>query len=101
MKRTELIFNLISIPVDATSLLLAGIVSFYLRRQTEIISRPILYRLYLSDFLTTAEKLIPVLLVIFALLGLYNLRGTRKFIHEFGRIVVAVSLGLLIVILLF
>ncbi len=101
MKKTELVFNLVSIPVDAIMLLCAGIVSFYLRQQTMIISKPIIYQLQLHDFLVTTNKIVPFLILIFAMLGLYNLRGTRKFQDEFGRIVVGVSLGLLIVMLLF
>ncbi len=101
MKKAELIFNLISIPVDAVSLLIAGIISFYLREYSTHIIGPIIYRLYLPDFLLSVYKLIPVLLLIFALLGLYNLRGTRKIGRELGRIIIGISLGLLIVILLF
>ena len=101
MKRSELAFNMASIPVDAFMLLLAGLMSFYLReRSTELVG-PILFQLKLSDFLRVSYKLIPVLLVMFAFLGLYNLKGTRKFLTEFGRVAVAVSLGLLIVMLLF
>ena len=101
MKKTELLFNLISIPVDAATLLFAGVTAFYLRKQPQVIAKPILYQLQFQTFLATAEKIIPVLILIFALLGLYNLRGTRKFVNEFGRVMVGVSLGLLIVILLF
>lgn len=101
MKKTELIFNLVSIPVDAVMVLVAGIASFYLRQRPEVIARPILYELTLNDFLLTASRLIPMLVLIFAFLGLYNLRGTRKFLDEFGRIVIGISLGLLIVMLLF
>ena len=101
MKRSELLFNLISIPVDAIMLLLAGIVSFYSRQNPHVISKPIAYQLALHQFLLTAEKIILVLLIIFAFLGLYKLTGTRKFRDEFGKVVVGVSLGLLIVILLF
>jgi exopolysaccharide biosynthesis polyprenyl glycosylphosphotransferase len=101
MKRTELIFNLISIPVDAIMLLLAGIASFYLRgRSTELVG-PIVYQLSLADFLEVVYIIIPGLLGVFALFGLYNLRGTRKFVTEFGRIMVSISLGLLVVMLLF
>ena len=101
MKRSELAFNIASIPTDAFMLLLAGAASFYLReRSTEIVG-PILFELRLSDFVSVAYRLIPVLLVIFAFLGLYNLRGTRKFAFEFGRVLIGVSLGLLLVMLLF
>jgi exopolysaccharide biosynthesis polyprenyl glycosylphosphotransferase len=101
MKKTELIFNLISIPVDAIFLLLAGIVSFHLRQQSTTIVGPIIYRLDFGQFLSLVYKIIPALILIFALLGLYNLKGTRKFIQELGRIIVGESLGLLLVILLF
>lgn len=101
MKKSELYFNLASVPVDGLMLLLAGIVAFYLRQQQNIISKPIVYELRIHEFLLLAYKIIPVLLIIFAALGLYNLRGTRKFVNEFGRVAVGTSLGLFLVILLF
>jgi len=101
MKKTELIFNIISIPVDAVMLLLAGIVSFYLRDDFTTVVGPIIYQLNLIDFLSVIERIIPALILIFALLGLYNLRGTRKFLSEFSKIIIGESLGLLLVILLF
>ncbi len=101
MKRSELAFNMASIPVDACMLLLAGLISFYLRERSTKLVGPILFQLNLADFLSVSYKLIPILLIIFAALGLYNLKGTRKFFTEFGRVAVAVSLGLLIVMLLF
>ncbi len=101
MKKTELIFNIISVPVDVISLFLAGVASFYLREHSVSLVGPIVYRLQLREFLSVVYKIVPVLVLIFALLGLYNLRGTRKFIPEFGRIIVGTSMGLLIVILLF
>lgn len=101
MKKTELIFNLISIPIDAISLLLAGIVSFYLRQRPEVYSKPVAYELNLHEFLLVSYKIIPVLLIIFAIVGLYNLKGTRRFVDEWGKIAIGVSLGLLLVILTF
>lgn len=101
MKKAELIFNLISIPTDALMLTLAGIASFYLRQNSTQIVGPIAYQLNLSQFLFVVFNIILALILIFAFLGLYNLKGTRKFTQEFGKIVVGISLGLLIVILLF
>ncbi len=101
MKRTELLFNLISIPVDILMLAAAGIVSFYLRLNSENYLGPVLYNLQLEDFLLVLAKVIPILLIVFASLGLYKLRGTRRFIHEFNRIFVGTSLGMLFAIVLF
>lgn len=103
MKRSELLFNLISIPTDILMLAIAGIVSFYLRLETQNINfvGQVLFELHLSTFLLVLAKVIPVLVAVFALLGLYNLKGTRRFIHEFNRITIGISLGMLFVIVLF
>lgn len=101
MKKSELVFNLISIPADIVMLFLAGIISFYLRQETTNIVGPIIYQLDLKDFLNISYKIIAALSLIFAFLGLYNLKGTRKFTTELGKIIVGVSLGLLIIMLLF
>ncbi len=101
MKKAELIFNLISVPFDAISLLLASLASFYLRKHTIDFVGPIVYNLELTEFMLFVYEIIPVLLIIFALLGLYNLTGTRKFVREFGKIIIGVSLGLLLLVILF
>lgn len=101
MKRTELLFNLISIPVDILMLAAAGIVSFYLRLNSEKYLGVVQYDLQLEDFMLVLAKVIPILLIVFALLGLYKLRGTRRFVHEFNRIFVGTSLGMLFAVVLF
>ncbi len=101
MKKTELVFNLLSIPVDILMLLLAGIISFYIRQHSIDLVGPIIYQLRMDDFLNVVLKIIPGLVIIFAFLGLYNLKGTRSFTDELGKIIIGVSLGLLVVMLLF
>ncbi len=101
MKRSELIFNLISVPVDALMLLAAGVVSFYIRLHAINLVGPVLYQLQLTSFLQIVYLVIPFLLLVFAGLGLYKLKGTRKFSQEFGRVIIGVSLGLFAVIILF
>ncbi|MBL8030000.1 MAG: sugar transferase [Candidatus Doudnabacteria bacterium] len=101
MKRSELLFNTLAIPMDAAMLLLAGVASFYLRiNGTEFVG-PVIFNLKLEDFLKVITQFLPFLLLIFAILGLYNLRGVRKLWWEFGRILVGVSLCLLLVVILF
>jgi exopolysaccharide biosynthesis polyprenyl glycosylphosphotransferase len=101
MKRSELYFNLVSIPVDGLMLTLAGIASFYLRQRSIGLVGPIIFELKLENFLAVIAVIVPILLLLFAVLGLYNLKGTRKFATEFGKIIIGVSLGLLLVVLLF
>ena len=101
MKRSELWFNLISIPIAILMLATAGIVSFYLRLHTVTYVGPILFDLQLHEFLIVLAKVIPILLIVFALLGLYNLRGTRRLTWEFNRIFAGTSLAMLFAVILF
>lgn len=101
MKRSELWFNLISIPVDILMLAAAGIVSFYLRLYSEAYVGPVMFDLQLHEFLLVLSKVIPVMLVVFAFFGLYGLRGTRRLISEINRIFVAASLSMLLAVTLF
>lgn len=100
MKRSELVFNIVSIFVDIISLILAGLVSFYIRIKLDPYI-PIVFTLHLHSYLKFVAEAVPAILAIFALTGLYNLKGTRRFSREFQKIIVGMSLSLLIVILLF
>lgn len=101
MKRAELWFNLISIPVDICMLAIAGIVSFYLRVYGEVYVGPILFDLELKQFLLVLVQIIPILILVYAVIGLYNLRGTRKLIFQFNRIFLGTSVAVMLVIILF
>ncbi len=100
MKRSELIFNIISIPVDITSLFFAGVMSFYIRLNMQAYF-PVLFKPDLKEFVLNLLGIIPILLVIFAFAGLYNLRGTRKFSSEFSRILAAITIALLLIVFIF
>ncbi len=101
MKRSELFFNIFSVPLDAIMLFAAAWVSFYTRLHSIHLVGPVQYQLVLSKFLWTAAAVLPVVLLIFACMGLYNLRGARKLFWQFSRILIGVSLALFLVMLLF
>lgn len=101
MKRSEFFFNLTSLPLDAGALLLAAILSYYTRLHATNFVGPVLFQLRPIPVILTVLSVIPLVLIIFASLGLYNQKGTRRFIHEFSRIVLGVSTGLFIIILFF
>lgn len=103
MKKSELVFNLISIPLDALMIVLAGVASFYLRLSLQSVEQvgPVAYNLQLPDFLPAVFLVLPILLLLFALLGLYNLQGTTGLFREFGQITIGVSGGLFFVIIAF
>lgn len=100
MKRSELLFNLISIFTDFAMVLIAGVVAFYLRfRLAEV--RPILYNLSAGDYFRVLLLILPLIILLLALAGLYNLKGTRRISSELFKILMAISSGLLAVVILF
>lgn len=101
MKKTELIFNLISILIDTLAIIGAGILAYQLRYQTDSLVGPVLFDLALADFLLILVRVIPIVLLIFALLGLYSLRGTRRLWLEWSRVTVGLSLAAFITVILF
>lgn len=101
MKRSELVFNLVSIPIDISALALAGLFSFYIRVHAVELVGPIIFDLHLSDFIIVLIKVIPVVLIIFSLAGLYNLKGTSRIIRDIYLVCVSISLAALLTIVVF
>jgi exopolysaccharide biosynthesis polyprenyl glycosylphosphotransferase len=100
MKRSELLFNLISIFADEVMIIVAGIAAFSLRFRL-VSLRPILYEMTLRSYLEILLLISPIILVLLALAGLYNLKGTRRTSAEILKIGWAISSGLLIVVVMF
>lgn len=101
MKKSELFFNVIKLPVDFLMLLLAGVSTYLLR--TEILSafRPVFFEFNLPFhryfYLIVFVSLIFV--STYAISGLYSLKTRRSFFEEFLKIIVASSAGIMIIII--
>ncbi len=102
MKKSELIFTTVLVPVDYLMLVLAGL-SAYALRTSQLVAqlRPVLFSLNLPF-----ERYFFLVLVIaafwvgiFALSGLYVIRRSSKVWVDFVRIVVATSAGLIGIII--
>lgn len=99
MKRSELLFNVISVPADFFLILLSATVAYFLRYRVETL--PVLFELTYHEYLKFVLVGIPFLLLLFALSGLYTQKITRGFWREAGKVIIAVSTGLMIVVILF
>lgn len=101
MKKSELFFNVLRLPVDFVMLLFAGIVTYFLR--TEILSafRPVLFEFNLPFAKYFYLVLFVSLLFIgsYAISGLYSLKSRRGLFDELMKIVVASSAGIMLVII--
>jgi exopolysaccharide biosynthesis polyprenyl glycosylphosphotransferase len=102
MKKSELIFAAVSVPVDYLMLVLAGLAAYTLRT-SELIAqwRPVLFSLNLPF-----ERYFGLVLLIgifwigiFALSGLYEIKRSNRLGAEFVKIVIAACAGLIGIII--
>lgn len=102
MKRSELFFGAILVPIDFISLVLAGVLAYYLRISPAVQQfRPALFTLELPfrEYFGLAVIVTLVIQIIFALMGLYALRSHRRIVDEVTRIISGVSLGVMLIVL--
>lgn len=99
MKKSELFFSAIQVPVDFLMIILAAITSFAIRNIPEIMAlKPKLYNFPFNDYMKVIFFVVPFFLLIYAIEGLYNIRSTRNFWKEAWRVTVATSIGLMVII---
>ncbi len=99
MKRSQLIFTTVLVPVDFLMLMLAAIAAYRFRIDsfvTDIL--PVIYALEFNSYLFYAFLAALTWLVVFALTGLYVVKSNRKLSQELGRIFVGCSIGLLVIV---
>lgn len=99
MKKSELIFNALLVPIDFCMVVLAGILAYFLRFSGELAGlRPIVFDLPFDRYLQIVIALAPIFIISFALAGLYNMRSVRKFWREIPQIAMGVSASFMFII---
>ena len=102
MKKAELFFGAILVPVDYVMLVLAGLTAYFFRFQTSFGFLPeAIYQISFGNYFGVLLVASILLLVIFGFSGLYNIRGTRRIVEEVKKIFLACSTGVLGIIVLF
>ena len=101
MKRSEIFFDAILVPVDLVAILAASFLTYIIRVSpffAEI--RPVLFRfdLPLRQYLVLVAIVAVLTVVIFALLGLYSMGSTRRGFEEFTKICAGSTLSVATVI---
>ncbi len=97
-KRSELLFSLILVPLDFVALVAAFVAAYIIRVKIE--AKPVAHPIAALHFLQILLVLLPVWILIFALAGLYNQSSLRGRLSELGKVFVAVSGGVMFMILL-
>ncbi len=101
MKRIELFFSFILVPLDYLMIVLAGVSAYYLRYADFMQSiRPVIFNLPFGEYLKVLLFIAFLWIIIFAFAGLYVINGNRKFIKEVYRLVLACSTGLMLIVIL-
>lgn len=100
MKRSEIFFSAIQVPVDFLMIVLAASSAYFLRGLPMFegyVSR--VFNLSFEDYLTFALTVAPFFLVIIAFEGLYTMRATRNFTKEAYNVLRAITFGLIILVI--
>ncbi|HLM83655.1 MAG TPA: sugar transferase [Candidatus Bathyarchaeia archaeon] len=100
MKKSELFFAAILVPIDLVMIVLAAAFAYWLRFTPGIIEiKPVLFEFTFFAYLRVIVLIAPFFLLIFALQGLYSLKTTRTFWREFLQIAFSITVGTTLVIL--
>jgi exopolysaccharide biosynthesis polyprenyl glycosylphosphotransferase len=100
MKRSEIFFSSIQVPVDFLMVVLAALSAYAVRNVPQILAlRPKLYEIALLDFLSITLLIAPIFIAVYAIEGLYEMRATRRILNESWRVFKATSLVLVLVII--
>ncbi len=100
MKRSEIYFSAIQVPVDFLMIVLAATSAYFLRGLPMFegyVSR--VFNLSFENYLAFSLTVAPFFLLIIALEGLYTMRSTRSFSKEAYGVVRAITLGLIILVI--
>jgi len=101
MRRSELIFTAILVPLDFLMLLAAGFLAYYLRVSAWLDQyRPVLFHLNLpfEKYFLLIFSVSLFLLAVFALVGLYKIKPVRRTLDDFFKILIGVSAGIIILV---
>jgi len=101
MKKSELFFTFLLVPLDFTMIILAGISAYYIRFAKFATGiRPIIFDLPFSGYFKALILIAFLWLIIFALAGLYNFKDARRLAKEVYRVILACSTGLMLIVIL-
>ncbi|OGI22318.1 MAG: hypothetical protein A2808_00970 [Candidatus Moranbacteria bacterium RIFCSPHIGHO2_01_FULL_55_24] len=100
MKRSEVFFSTIQVPIDLIMILLAAATAYFLRGLPIFegyVSR--VFNLGFEEYIRSVAYLLPFFIIVFAVEGLYTMRVTRRFWAEFYSVGKATGLSLVILII--
>jgi len=100
MKRSEIFFSSIQVPVDFSMILLAAATAYFLRGSSIFHGyvSPV-FNLRFQDYLNFALMVAPLFILILAIEGMYRMRVTRRPLQEAYGVMKSITFGLIILII--
>jgi exopolysaccharide biosynthesis polyprenyl glycosylphosphotransferase len=99
MKKSELFFALLLVPVDFAMIAVAAVLAYWFRFTPGVlVIKPVLFDFPFNEYLKMVFAVAPFFLLIFAFEGLYSLKTTRSFWREFFKIAFSVTVGFTLII---
>jgi len=100
MKKSELIFNALLVPMDFIFIILSAVIIYFLRSADFVVQHyPILYSLDFGRYIRVVPFIALFVIAVFALEGLYSMKLTRGPLKELFKIFTASSVALMFFIL--
>lgn len=101
MKRSELTFSALLVPIDYLMIVLAGLTAYYLRFSSSLTEiREVFYTLPFGEYINIVFVVGALWIFVFAVSGLYVTRDSRRLVDELAKIFVACSTGVMLIIIL-
>lgn len=101
MKKSELIFSFLLVPLDFLMIILAGVSAYYIRFADVTTGiRPVIFDLPFAGYMQALFVIAFLWIIIFAFAGLYNIRSAKKIVKEFYRVTLACSTGLMLIVII-
>ncbi len=101
MKKAELFFSALQVPVDYFMLVLSGVLAFYLRKTQAVQElQPLLYEFSVREYLEVLLVVASFFVIIFTIEGLYRIHSNKSKLIEIYRVGRAVSIGLMVIVLI-
>lgn len=100
MKRSELFFSAVQVPIDFIMILFAAMSAFAIRNFPQIVTlKPKLYDFPFDAYLKIALIVAPLFIAAYAAEGLYKIMATRRYGREILKVFKATSIVLVILII--
>lgn len=102
MKKSRLLLATLALPLDYLMLVLAGMLAYQVRFVAALQEiRPVIFVLPFTSYVQVLAAVALVWLALFALAGLYSLNHYLKFSQEVGKLFLASTAGLALIVLVF